>query len=103
MKIKSCDLCMHLWASVNSCINIVVWLLITPRVVQMERSEWMKAQRSSNFISGMTEFINLAESRKKRIGNEGYILCPCSCCANTESHEVSVVEFHLVMKVRYID
>ena len=91
MKIKPCDLCMHLWASVNSCINIVVWLLITPRVVQMERSEWMKNRRSSDFMSGVVEFMNLAESTKRGIGDAVYIMCPCTDCANIESHEVADV------------
>ena len=62
----------------------------------MERSEWMKNRRSSDFISGVTEFMNLAESTKKRIGHEDYMMCPCCHCANTESQEVTIVEFHLL-------
>ena len=76
MKIKPCDLCTHHSAIVNQCINVVVLFLITIRVVQMERSEWMKDQNTADFISGVIEFMNLAESTKKRIGDEDYIRCP---------------------------
>ena len=91
MKIKPCDLCMHLWVAVNLCINVVVLFLITIRVLQMERSRWMKNRKTADFISGMTEFMNLAESTKRRIGDADYILCPCTDCANTKSHEVADV------------
>ena len=64
----------------------------------MERSEWMKNQRSSDFISGVIEFMNLAESTKRRIGDAYYILCPCTDCANIESHEVADVQMHLVSR-----
>ena len=98
MKIKPCDLCTHLWAAVNPCINVVVLFLITIRVVQMERSRWMKNWKTADFISGVTEFMNLAESTKRRIGDADYILCPCTDCANTESHEVADVQMHLVSR-----
>ena len=83
MKIKPCDLCMHLWAEVNPCINVVVLFLITIRVLRMERSRCMKNRKTADFISGMTEFMNLAESTKRRIGDADYILCPYTDCANT--------------------
>ena len=102
MKIKPCDLCMHLWAAVNPCINVVVLFLITIRVVQMERSQWMKDRKTANFISGMTEFMNLAESTKRRIGDEDYIMCACAHCHNTESREVAYVQWHLVSQ-RFMD
>ena len=98
MKIKPCDLCMHLWAAVNPCINVVVLFLITILVLQMERSRWMKNRKTVDFISGVTEFMNLAESTKRRIGDAYYILCPCTDCANTESHEVADVQLHLVSR-----
>lgn len=98
MKIKPCDLCTHLWAAVNPCINVVVLFLITIRVLQMERSRCMKNQGTADFISGVTEFMNLAESTKRRIGDADYILCPCTDCANTESHEVADVQMHLVSR-----
>jgi hypothetical protein len=98
MKIKSCDLCTHLWASVNPCINVVVLFLITLHVVQMERSELMMNQRSSYFISGVVEFMNLVESTKKRIGDEDNIMCPCTHCANIESRVVADVEWHLLSR-----
>jgi hypothetical protein len=46
----------------------------------------------------MAEFMNLAESTKKRIGDEDYIMSPCSHCANTESREVTDVEWHLLSR-----
>ena len=82
---------MHLWAAVNPCINVVVLFLITIRVLHMERSRCMKNRKTTDFISGVTEFMNLAESTKRRIGDVDYILCPCTDCANTESHEVADV------------
>ena len=48
--------------------------LITIRLLQMERSRWMKNQKTADFISGVTEFMNLAESTKRRIGDADYIL-----------------------------
>ena len=42
--------------------------------------------------------MNLAKSTKRRIGNADYILCPCTDCANTESHEVAEVEWHLLSR-----
>ena len=89
MKIKPCDLCTHLWAIVNLCINVVVLFLITIRVLQMERSLWMKNWKTADFISGVIEFMNLPKSTKRRIGDADYILCPCADCANTESHVVA--------------
>ena len=91
MKIKPCDLCTHLWAAVNPCINVVVLLLITIRVLQMERCRRMKNRKTADFISGVTQFMNLAESTKRRIGDADYILCPCADCANIESHVVADV------------
>ena len=91
MKIKPCDLCMHHWAAVNPCINVVVLFLITIRLLQMERSRWMKNRKTADFISGVTEFMNLAESTKKRICGADYILCPCANCANIESRVVTKV------------
>ena len=82
---------MHLWAAVNPCINGVVSFLITIRVLQMERSRWMKNRKTADFISGVTEFMNLAESTQRRIGDADYILCPCTDCANIESHVVADV------------
>ena len=67
-------------------------------MVQMERSRWMKNRKTADFISGVTEFMNLAESTKRRIGDADYILCPCTDCANTESHEVADVQMHLVSR-----
>jgi len=64
MKIKPCYLCTHHWAAVNPCINVVVLFLFTIRVVQMEPSEWMKNRKTADFISGVTEFMNLAESTR---------------------------------------
>ena len=64
----------------------------------MERSESMKDQNTVDSISGMTEFINLAESTKKRIDDADYILCPCADCANTESRVVADVQWHLVSR-----
>ena len=58
----------------------------------MERSDLMMNPRSSYFICGMTEFMNLAESTKKRIGDADYIMCPCTHCANTDSRQVEDVE-----------
>jgi len=75
MKIKPCDLCTHLWAGVNPCINVIVLFLITIRVLQMEQSRWIKNKKTADFISGVTEFMNLAESTKRRIGDADYILC----------------------------
>ena len=89
---------MHLWAAVNLCINVVVLFLITIRLLQMERSRWMKNRKTADFISGVTEFMNLVESTKRRIGDADYILCPCTDCANTESHEVADVQMHLVSR-----
>ena len=57
----------------------------------------MKNRITANFISGMTKFMNLVESTKRRIGDADYILCPCTNCANTESHEVADVQMHLVL------
>ena len=51
----------------------------------------MKNRKTGDFISGMTEFMNLAESTKRRIGDVGYIPCPCTDCANIELHEVADV------------
>lgn len=51
----------------------------------------MKNWKTVDFISGMIEFMNLAESTKRRIGDADYILCPRTNCANTESHEVADV------------
>ena len=98
MKIKPCDLCTHLWAAVNPCINVVVLFLITICVLQMERSRWMKNRKTADFSSGVTKIINLAKSTKRRIGDEDYIMCPCTGCANTESHEVVDVHLHLVSR-----
>ena len=98
MKIKPCDLCMHHWAAVDPCINVVVLFLITIYVVQMERSEWMKERNTADFISGVTEFMNLDKSTKKRISDVDYILCPCADCANTESRVVTDVQWHLVSR-----
>ena len=58
----------------------------------------MKNQKTEDFISGMTEFMDLAESRKRRIGDADYILYPCTDCANIESHEVADVQWHLVSR-----
>ena len=58
----------------------------------------MKNQKTADFIGGVTEFMNLAESTKRRIGDAYYILCPCTDCANTESHEVADVQLHLVSR-----
>ena len=58
----------------------------------------MKNRKTADFISGVTEFMNLAESTKRRIGDADYILCPCTDCANTESHEVADVQMHLVSR-----
>ena len=55
----------------------------------------MKDRRSSKFVSGVMEFITLAERIKKRVCNDDYILCPCKDCGNTESHKVTDVEYHL--------
>ena len=98
MKIKPCDLSTHLWAAVNPCINVVVLFLITIRVLQMGRSRWMKNRKITDFISGMIEFMNLAKSTKRRIGDADYILCPCTDCANTESHKFVDVQLHLVSR-----
>ena len=57
-------------------VNVVVLFLITILVLQMERSRWMKNRKTADFISGVTEFMNLAESTKRRIGDADYILCP---------------------------
>ena len=76
---------MHLCTAINPCINVVVFFLINVHVLQMERSRWMKNRKTADFISGMTEFMNLAESTKRRIGDADYILCPCTDCAN-KSH-----------------
>ena len=46
----------------------------------------MKDQNTVDFISGMIEFMNLAASTKRRIGDADYIMCPCTDCANIESH-----------------
>ena len=64
----------------------------------MERSRWMKNRKTADFISGVTEFMNLAESTKRRIGDADYTPCPCTDCANTESHEVADVQMHLVSR-----
>ena len=58
----------------------------------------MKNRKTADFISGVTEFMNLAESTKMTIGDADYILCPCTDCANTESHEVADVQMHLVSR-----
>ena len=58
----------------------------------------MKNRKTADFISGVIEFMNLAESTKRRIGDVDYILCPCTDCANTESHEVTDVQMHLVSR-----
>ncbi len=58
----------------------------------------MKNQKTTDFISVLTEFMNLAESIKRRIGDADYILRPCTDCANTESHEVADVQMHLVSR-----
>ena len=60
---------MHESLGINPCINVVVLFLITIRVLQMERSRWMKNQKTADFISGVIEFMNLAESTKRRIGD----------------------------------
>ena len=73
------------------CVLMFVLFLITIRVLQMERSRWMKNRKTVDFISGVTEFMNLAKSTKRRIGDADYILCPCTDCANTETHEVADV------------
>ena len=49
-------------------------------------------------MSGMMEFITLAERTKKRVRKDYYILCPCKDCTNTESHKVTNAEFHLVKR-----
>ena len=64
----------------------------------MERSRWMKNQKTTDFINGVIEFMNLTESTNRRIGDADYILCPCTDCANAESHEVADVQFHLVSR-----
>ena len=51
----------------------------------------MKNRKTAYFISGVTEFINLAKSTKRRIGDADYIMCPCTDCANIESHELADV------------
>ena len=89
---------MHLWATVNSCINVVVLFLITICVLQMGRSRWMKNQKTVDFISGMPEFMNWAGSTKRRIRDADYIPCPCTDCANTEPHDVADVQMHLVSR-----
>ena len=58
----------------------------------------MKDRNTADFISGVTEFMNLAKSTKRRIGDADYILCACTDCANTESHEVADVQMHLVSR-----
>ena len=94
---------MHLWEAVNLCINVVVLFLITIRLLQMERSRWLKNQKTADFISGVTEFMSLAESTKRRIGDADYILCPCTDCANTESRVVADVQWHLVSRDSWMD
>ena len=64
----------------------------------MERSEWMNVRNTADFISGVTEFMNLAESTKRRIGDADYILCPCANCANTKSCVVANVQWHFVSR-----
>ena len=56
----------------------------------------MNNRKTVEFISGVREFMNLAESTKRRIGDADYILCPCADCANIESHVVGDVQWHLV-------
>ena len=58
----------------------------------------MKNRTTTEFISGVTEFMNLAESTKRGIGDADYILYPCTDCANTESREVADVQWHLVSR-----
>ena len=62
----------------------------------------MKNRRTIDYISGVTEFMNLAESTKRRIVDADYIMCPCTYCANTESREVADVEWHLLSQ-RFMD
>src|SRR4051812_27441130 len=64
-------------------------------MMQMNR-QWMYGKRgTTEFISGLTNFLDVAESNK----DNGFIWCPCVDCQNKKSYSVrKTVHSHLLRK-----
>src|SRR4051812_44171168 len=64
-------------------------------MMQMNR-QWMYGKRgTTEFISGLTNFLDVAESNK----DNGFIWCPCVDCQNKKSYSVrKTIHSHLLRK-----